>query len=138
MATFNVKYRLYDSTGNSLIYTFPLVQSDPGPQDPKDFVEITGLRGVGSIIIPGSTQPWDLVIKFVLQGTDYQDLVAKMDALETTIVQQTKYVIKIDRTVSTTKNYNVMRLSSFEFIESDDFRNTFQEVVCTLRVNSWN
>ncbi len=138
MAEFNVKYRLYDSTGLSLVYTIPLVQTDNGPQDPKDFVEIEGLRGVGSIIITGSTQAWDLELTFILQGTDYQDLIAQMDALETTIVPQTKYLLKIDRTASTTKNYNVMRLKPFEFLEGDDFRNTYQEVKVIFRVNSWS
>jgi hypothetical protein len=138
MVAFPVLYRLYASNGSTLVYTFPLVQSDNSPQDPKDFVEIAGLRGVGSIIIPGSTLAWDLTIRFILQGADYSALIAAMDTLETTIVQQTPYVLKIDRTQSTTKNYNVMRLSPFVFEDDGDFRNTFQTVQVTFRVNSWS
>jgi len=135
MVEFPVKYKLYDSTGVSLIYTFPNVQSDNSPQDPKDYVEIEGLRGTGSIIIPGSTQAWDLILNFVLFEDDYEALIAAMDNLESTIVINTQYVLKIDRTLSTTKNYNVRRLKPFNFIEG--FRTDYQEVICTLRANSW-
>jgi hypothetical protein len=137
MTEFPVKYRLYDSTGTSLIYTFTYVQSDNSPQDPKDFVEIDGLRGVGSIIIPGSTEAWDLELRFIIKGTDYSDLMSQMDSLETTIVMQTKYILKIDRTSSTTKNYNVMRLSPIQFIDLD-FRTRFQECLIKFRVNCWS
>lgn len=136
MAQFNVKYRLYDSTGASLLYTFPYVQSDNSPQDPKDFVEISGLRGVGSIIIPGSSQSWDLILRFVLSGVDYQDLISQIDSLETTVAPLTKYVLKIDRSASTTRSFNVMRLQPFIF--SDSFRTDFQDVTVTFKVLSWS
>ena len=136
MVAFNVKYRLYASDGTTLVYTFPLVQSDNSPQDPQSFVEIDGLRGQGSIIIPGSTEAWDLNIDFILRGADYSELIALMDALETTIVKNTKYVLKIDRTASTTKNYNVKRLVSFSFADGE-FRTDFQLVRATFRTNTW-
>lgn len=136
MTTFPVRYKLYDSAGTGLLYTFTYIQSDNSPQDPQDFVEITGLRGVGSVIIPGSVQPWDLNLRFFLQGVDYQDLIAKMDLLQTTIQMQTRYVLKIDRTSSTTKSYNVMRLVPISFTE--DFRTDLQECQIIFRVNSWS
>ena len=130
------EYKLYDSTGTGLIYTFPNVQRDNSPQDPFEYVEINSLRGQGSIIIPGSDdEPWDLELGFVLCGTDYQDLIAKIDALETTIVKNTAYVLKIDRTPSTTKNYNVKRVEPFIFDTSR--RTSIQRVTCILRINSW-
>jgi hypothetical protein len=136
MTQFNVHYTLYASNGSTLVYTFPLVQSDNSPQDPKDFVEIAGLRGVGSIIIAGSTQPWDLVLRFILMADDYEALITKMDALETTIAPLTNYVLKIDRNVGgSVKSYNVKRLTPFQFAEG--FRTDYQEVTVTFRVNSW-
>lgn len=136
MTEFSVKYRLYDSTGTSLIYTFPYVQSDNSPQDPQDYVEIEGLRGQGSLIIPGSTKAWNLNIDFILAGEDYSALIAAMDNLESTIVMQTQYILKVDRTTSTTKNYNVMRLEPFAF-SSDDFRTGMVQATVIFRVNSW-
>jgi len=136
MVEFLVKYRLYNSAGTGLIYTFPLVQEDSSPQDSKDYVEIQGLRGQGSIVIPGSTTAWNLTLRFLLQGEDYAAVIALVDALESTILLHAPYVLKIDRTSSTTKNYNVMRLEPFSF-SSDDFRTEIIEATATLRVNSW-
>lgn len=136
MTTFPVKYILYQSDGSTPVYTFSYVQNDTSLQDPKDFVEISSLRGVGSIIIPGSVQAYDMSISFIVVGEDYEDLIDKLDTLQSTIVTQTKYVLKIDRTSSTTKDYNVMRLQSFD-ITSDDFRTNMAQVECVLRVNSW-
>ena len=136
MTQFPVKYKLYDSTGVSLLYTFQYVQSDNSPQDPKDYVEISSLRGVGSIIIPGSTQAWDLNLRFFIKGVDYSDVIAQMDALQTTIAPLTAYTLKIDRTASTTQSFKVMRLAPFEW--EDNFRNDFLEVTAVFRVNSWN
>jgi len=137
MAQFDVHYKLYASDGTTPVYTFPLVQSDNSPSDPKSYVEITALRGTGSIIIPGSTQPWDLTIEFMLEADDYEALIAAMDSVVSTIALQTKYVLKIDRTSSTTKDYNVMRLQPITFIDDNNFRNTLQRVSITLRVNCW-
>jgi hypothetical protein len=136
MTEFNVRYRLYASNGSTLIYTFPYVQEDNSPQDPKDYVEISGLRGTGSVIIPGSTQAWDLTLGFILTAADYEALIALMDALETTIVMHTAYVLKIDRTSGgSTKDYNVKRLQPIQF--NTGFRTDWQDVKITLRVNSW-
>lgn len=137
MAEFPVKYRLYDSTGTSLIYTFTYVQEDSSPQDSKDYVEIEGLRGVGSIIISGSTQAWDLTLRCLLVGDDYSAVIALADTLQSTVALQTKYVLKIDRTASTTQSYNVMRLQPIQ-IRSDDFRTQILEATIVFRVNSWS
>lgn len=128
-------YILYNSSGTGQIYTFPKVQVDNSPQDPTDYVEIDGLRGQGSIIIPGSNEAWDLILDFVLCGTDYQDIRAQMDALEATIVKNTKYILKIDLTPSTTKDYKVKRLETFIF--EPGLRRKVQRVRCILRVDSW-
>lgn len=128
-------YILYNSSGTGQIYTFPNVQSDNSPQDPFDYVEIDGLRGQGSIIIPGSEMSWDLELRFILCGTDYQDLISKIDTLESTIIKNTPYILKIDRTESTTKDYKVKRLQSFNFDTS--FRTSIQRVTAIFRVNSW-
>jgi len=129
------KYNLYASNGSSLIYHFDYIQNENGPQDPFNNTEITGFRGQGSLIIPGSLSSWDLSLDFCLVGTDYQDLISKMDSLESTIVMNTAYVLKIDRTPSTTKNYNVKRIVPIQW--QSGYRLTLQKGIITLRVNSW-
>jgi hypothetical protein len=136
MAEFPVKYILYASDGVTPVYTFTYVQDDTHFPDPKDFVEITSLRGVGSIIIPGSTQAFDINIKFKINGIDYEDLMSKLDSMKSSIVMQTRYILKIDRTPTSTVDFNVMRLQSFT-IASDDFRTGWADVECVLRANTW-
>jgi len=129
------KYKIYASNGNSLVYTFNYVTNENGPQDPLKQTEISGIRGIGSIIISGSADAWDLNLEFVLVGTDYQDLISKMDSLETTIARNTEYVLKIDRTSSTTKDYNVKRLVPIQWQSGK--RTTLQRGNIIFRVYSW-
>lgn len=131
-------FKLYDSTGAVLQYTFDYVTEINDFQDPQNFVEHTSLRGQGSIISAGSTQPWDLTLTFLLKDTNYENLAAKMNALLTTIAKNTKYVLKIGLTNSTTKDYKVKRLSSFEFpLDRRQKRVTWQTAILRLRVDSW-
>ena len=131
-------YIIWNETETAQIYTIPFVQSDNSPQDPAKFVKKDSGRGQGHIIIPGGTKaPWDLIIGFVLQGTDYDDLIAKMDAVENTILKNTKYVIKIGRTVSTTKDYKVKRIDPVVWRDDTNMRRTIQHGIITLDVNSW-
>jgi len=130
------EYIVWNEIESAQIYTIPYVQTDNSPQDPGKFVGLNSFRGQGTIVIDGGdTAPWDLILNFVLQGTDYENLVAKMDAIENTILKNTKYVLKIDRTASTTKDYKVKRIEPIAWRE--DRRTTIQHGTITFLVNSW-
>lgn len=129
-------YVVWNETETAEIYTISFVQTDNSPQDPGKFVELNSLRGQGSIVVDGGdSASWDLVLDFVLQGTDYEDLIAKMDAIENTILKNTKYVLKIDRTSSTTKDYKVKRIDPITW--GEDRRTTIQHGTIIFRVNTW-
>lgn len=129
-------YVIWNSTETGIIYTIPFVQSDNSPQDPGKFVELNSFRGQGNIIVAGgNSAPWDLVLDFVIQGTDYENLIAKMDTMESSIAKNTKYVIKIGRTSTTTKDYNVKRIDPI--VWGEDRRTTIQHGTITLKVNAW-
>jgi len=135
--SFVPSYILWNSTETAEIYTIPNVIAEMSPQDPGNYVEHQSLRGRGSIIIEGTDKaPWDLTLRFVLCGTDYEDLIAKIDAVESTIVKNTPYVLKIGRTASTTKDYKVKRLIPIEWDEGR--RYSIQYATLTLRVDSWS
>ena len=131
----NPLYRLYENDGLSLVYTFTVQPPDNSPQDPMRFTEISGSRGIGSLIVPGSDASWNLNLRFIFQGSDYTDLIAQMDTLESTIVKNTEYILKIDRTISTTKNYNVKRLLPINWDDSRRVR--IQKGTIIFLVNSW-
>jgi len=135
MPPFVPSYKLYASDGSTLVYTFNFVTADNGPQDPFRFTEINGMRGQGSIIVPGSESAWDLNLDFWLIGANYEALIALMDSLQSTIVFNTKYVLKIDRTPSTTVNYNVKRITPIKWDASSRYYS--QKGTISFRVGSW-
>jgi hypothetical protein len=129
------KFRLYASNGSTLVYTFPVVQYTNAPHSNKKTVFIEGMRGVGGIVIEGAEEAWDVIIRFVLIGTDYQDLTTKIEALEGAIVSNTRYYLRIDKTSTTYFEYKVKRIEAIEY--QDSLRTDVQEVTITLKANSW-
>ena len=131
-------YKLYASNGVTLVYTFPLVQNINEEQDPTDFVEVDGLRGVGSIIIPGSESSFDLSLDFVLRGDDYEDVMSDFDTLQSTIVKFTPYVLKVGRTSTTTKDFNVKRIQPISINNTVEGRRVRTlKCTCTFLALAW-
>jgi len=111
------RFILYQSNGTTPVYEFECVldYGDGIYQDPITFAKHESLRGQGSIISEGSTTEWELPLEFYLKGNDYADLIAEQSTIQTTILKNTKYVLKVDLTPSTTKALKVKRLSSIRF-----------------------
>lgn len=134
------RYRLYESDGTTLVYEFVYVLDDNGVfSDPQDSVEIGGLRGQGSIIIPGSQEPFDITLTFLLKGTDYADLVSQMASVISSIDQFTRYVLKVDISLSTTQDYNVQRIKTIQWpLDFNQKRVNLQKGIITFRSETWS
>ena len=130
------RFKLYNSTGLTLLYTFIAVQECNYPHTEKNLVEITGIRGKGSIIVDGGDSPWDLTISGRLYADDYEALVVLMDAMETAIVLNTSYVLKIDKTSTTYYEYEVKRIVPIRWGETN-YRNNYINYDVTFRVNAY-
>lgn len=135
MASWIPKFKLYDSTGINLLYTFPSVNFTNAPQTIESFVEVTSLRSKGSIIIDGGEAIWDLEMRFTLIGEDYEAVTALIESLESIVEFNIPYVLRIDKTISTYFEYPIKRLESFVYDEN--LRTDFQRVSARFRVNSW-
>ena len=136
------RFRLYQSDGTTLVFEFDSVLDwgDSPFIDAITFTEHISLRGQGSIISEGSTAPFDFSLRFLLTGDDYENLVGQMNSLPSTILNNTKYVIRIDLDeVGTTKDLKVKRLSPISFPITNNNRKviTFQEGNITFRVDCW-
>jgi hypothetical protein len=129
-------FKLYDYTATTLLYTFPLVQYTNAPQSVQDTVEISNLRGQGSIILDGGNSAWDLELQFVLRGDDYEDLTSKIDELESALELNTPYQLTIDKSESAVYQYKVKRITPITYDAS--LRTRIQKVSVLLRVNSWS
>lgn len=127
-------FKLYDEAGSGLIHTFEAVQFTNAPQTVKNFLTMEGIRAKGCLVTENGEACWDLVIRGVLVEDDYQALITKIDALES-IALNTKYVLKIDKTPSTTYEYNVKRITPIAYRESLRTSEQFYEII--LKVNSW-
>ena len=141
-------FKLYSSNGVTLIYNFEFTIDDASGSPfftPMTFIEHSSLRGQGSIISEGSLQPYDIQLTFLLQGSGdsaedkYEDLAAQMDSLYSTIVFNTKYILKVEKVLGgATKDIKCKRLLDFSFpLDRKKKRTSIQTVVCILRANTW-
>lgn len=132
------KFTLWDSTGTTLLYTFNAVFDSNAPQTVRDSVQINNLRAQGSIIVDGGEKSWVLNLKFALVGTDYSDVTAQIDTLESTILLNTPYLLLLDKTISTFYQFKVKRTQPFEWLNvEENRRNTIQKINSNFLVNSW-
>jgi len=132
----NVYFKLYDSTGLVLKYTFPIVFQANYPHSEKNLIEHESVRGKGSIIVDGGDSSWDLVLRGVLQGADYAALITAIEAMESAVVLNTPYVLKITKSISIDYEYKVKRITAIEYQE-DNLRTNYMEYQITFRVYSW-
>lgn len=114
--TWKPTIKLYASDGTTPVYTFSNVIDLPDQDiDNPDFVEHTNLRSQGSIIIPGGNKTYAFRIRGVLSASNYTALRVLMTAMQSAIVNNTNYVLKVDASISTTDSYNVKRLKSISW-----------------------
>ncbi len=142
MAGIFPRFRLYNSTGLSLLYEFDNVLDwgDGILLDPITFSKHESLRGRGSIISEGSLRDWELPLEFLLTGTDYEDLMIQKQFVNNSIVKNTKYILKVDLTeVGGTKDLKVKRLNSIRFPVTNDKSKVvrFQKGFITFLVDCW-
>ncbi len=136
------RFRLYQSDGTTLVYEFESVTNWGNSPfiDAITFTEHTSLRGQGGIISEGATAPFDFSLEFLLTGDDYEDLVDQMNSLPSTILNNTKYVLRIDLTSGgSTKDLKVKRLTPILFPITSTSKKVvnFQQGNITFRVDVW-
>ncbi len=131
----SVQFKLYASNGTTPVYTFPCVFEANFPHTEKRIIEHTSVRSSGSIIIDGGEVPWTLTLKGVIMASDYDALVTIIDAIESAVVTNTPYYIKIIST-GKTYSYKCKRIEPIEW-DSSSLKNRHTEYVINLRCNSW-
>jgi len=128
-------FKLYNSSGTSLIYHIEYVITTNYPEDNPSSVVITNLRSSKGIVVPGGDNPYDLRLRGVLIGTDYTDLQSQIDTMKSSIEYNTSYILKIDTSPSTQDSINVTRISPIIFEEGR--RTKTQYYSLTFLANSW-
>jgi hypothetical protein len=130
-------FKLYASNGSTLVYTFEhIVPPIIGwPSDNPSSIEHTNIRAAGSIIVPEGNKAYDIVLTGYLLAADYTTLTTKIFSLRDTIVANTRYVLTIDKSISTYDTLKVMRIIPISFEDSNRVRT--QKYSITFRVLSW-
>ena len=128
-------FKLYASDGVTLIYTFEHIQTTNWPIDNPSSVDLVNTRASGAITIPMGEQPYDINLQGVLIADDYTALTSKMFTLKNTIVANTRYVLKLDKTNSSVDTIKVMRKQGISFPTGR--RTTVQQYTCILQALSW-
>lgn len=136
MSGFVPSFKLYESDGATLQYTIENVISTNWPNENPSQVEISNLRSQGSIIIPGGDKSWELIIEAVLQADNYTDLTTAKFNLQNSIAVNTRYVLKIDKSNSTTDDIKVTRLLPINWGRTNT--RTFQFYTMILSAKSWS
>lgn len=136
--------KLWNSSADSLIYEFPLVQNHNFPLGGvSKSIKKTNFRSQGEIIIPGGIEAVEGFVDFILIGDEYTEIASAIETLESTIDFNTPYILRVHTDVNTYFNqanggYKVKRLKDFEYGNREqDLMNNKQDVTVRFDVHSW-
>lgn len=135
----SIRFRILESNGIDLKYTFPLVQNCNYPQTQKKVTEISGFRGEGSIVISGSESSWDMVIEGKINQNNYDDIIMAQDAMEIGLPFASPLYIKIDKNLAQTSQYSFKIKRILPIVWGGSLKNGkgFLDYTVTLRATSW-
>jgi len=133
-------HKVYQSDGVTLKYTIEdVIRREPMLNiSVPDFVEHQNIRSAGSIIIPGGNQPYDITIYARLAASNYEGLMTAFESIQTLIAVNTNYVLKIDKSSTTTEDVNVMRLQPIVVDTGRGNLTRFLYYTLTLRAGVWH
>ena len=131
--------KLYASNGSTLIYTITNILAPiegwPNTDNPKN-VTYGNIRSAGELSIAGGSSAYDIVLRGRLTGANYDTLIASFNTLQSTILANTPYVLKIDLTPSTTTSINVKRKGKIEIIDTNNW-NSWVYFAITFTALAW-
>ena len=128
--------KLYQDDGATPVYHFEHVTDLPDLMiDNPDFVTLQNKRAKGSINIPAGDKSYEFKVSGVLIAASYVSLVSAMSSLRSTVKSNTRYVLKIDTSSTTTESLNVMRTSIVW--EGPERKTKIQRYTVTFLVDSW-
>lgn len=130
------RFILYAADGVTVIYEFEHVQNITNwPTTNPSNIEITNLRSQGSINIPGGDKSVDITLQGILIATDYTDLTSKLFSLETTVLANTNYILKLDKSSTTHDDIHVKMVTGIKWENSLRLNNLKYEVI--FKTLSW-
>lgn len=136
------KHYIYASDGSTLLYTIQNVTKREPPialAVPR-IIELSNLRGSGSINIPGGNQSYDITIDARIGGTDYAGIMSALASLESGIPINTNLYLKYDKTLINNESLEaikVMRVQPFIIDTTRGNLRTFVYYTIILKALAW-
>jgi len=128
-------FKLYASDGTTPVYQFEHIIDTNWPVDNPSSVELTNTRSAGAITIPEGNKPYDIFLDGILLADGYTALTTKIFSLRDTIVPNTRYVLKVDKSDGTVDTIKVMRKVGISLESSK--RISSQKYTIILQALSW-
>ncbi len=129
-------FKIYAENGVDLIYQFEHVISTNWPLDNPSSISYTNTRSTGAINIPEGDKPYDIFFDGILLADNYTDLTTLIFALRDTVVANTRYVLKLDKSNSTVDTIKVMRKVKIT-IDPNSRKINNQRYTITLQALAW-
>lgn len=135
----NPKLHLYHHNGETLLYTFSIIQDTNLFDEPaRKTIVHEAPRGKGCVLVDGGEESWDLFIRGIFRANDYESLVVQFEELKTIIQPHTPYYLKFAKTSSTDYSFKVKRIDRIQFRQ--ERRDKFYRLAnyeVTFKANSW-
>jgi hypothetical protein len=131
---------IYQSNGTTPVYTISDILAPidgwPNTDNPKN-VTYSNIRSAGELSVSGGSSSFEIGIRGRLKFGSYEDLISAWNTLQSTIVANTSYVLKIKITSTPTySTFNVKRKGKIEIEKTDNF-NSFIYFLINFTANAW-
>ena len=124
-------FTLRSANNATTVYTFPVVQSTNLPQSTANAVTKTSFRSKGAVVIEGGSKEFNAIIDFILYDNsgEYEAIASLIENLETTIPQNTPFILRMPRSATANTDYRVKRIEPFEYQDVETDQRIFKQKV---------
>jgi len=114
-------------------FTLPNVGSLDDPRPGIKNVVIEGTRGDGAIVIPGGTPTYNITIRGVIIGSDYDAVMSQIVTLRSTVTTA-EATLTVERDSGSFDTYTVRRIGDIQYSDSPNMRTQSLEYSITFLV----
>lgn len=137
--SWNPSAKIYASNGITLIYTISdiLMPIDgwPNTNNPSS-ITLSNVKAQGEILIPTANQAYNIGIRGRLTSGSYSSLITAFQSIQSTILANTNYYLKIDKSESTTDDIKVQRIGNIQPLQTNNWVSWVHYLI-TFRALTW-
>lgn len=136
---FTPKAYIYASDGITLVYTISdilaPIEGWPNTDNPKN-VTYENIRSAGELSTAGGSSSYEIRIRGRLKEANYTALITAWNSLQSAVVANTAYYLKIEKSAILTDDIKVKRKGRIEIEKTDNF-NSFIYYSISFTAKAW-